>query len=110
MYCGPSSLLFVEYKYVKSLPKKDTTLIKHSLSPLQLQWLERINGPSCAALIIGVGDTAIILPSDFSANISKLKYIEQNLSRQAVAEWIYSTTHSGRAHEKGSTNSGKKLT
>lgn len=110
MYCGPSSLLFVEYKYVKSLPKKDTTLIKHSLSPLQLQWLERINGPSCAALIIGVGDTAIILPSDFSANISKLKYIEQNVSRQAVAEWIYSTTHSGRAHEKGSPTVSKKPT
>ena len=70
MYCGPSGLLFVEYKYIKLLPKRDDTLIRHSLSELQLQWLERINGPARAALVIGVEDTAIIIPSDFSTNIS----------------------------------------
>ena len=72
MYVGPKSLLFVEYKYVKELPKRDTTLVKHSLTPLQLQWLERINGPSRSALVIGVGNTALILVNDFSAHISKL--------------------------------------
>ena len=110
MYAGPAGVLFVEYKYVKSLPKRDDTIIRHSLSALQCAWLERMKHSTAVALVIGIEDTAIILERDFSANISKLKYIEQNLSRQAVAEWIYSTTHSGRAHEKRSTSSGKKLT
>ena len=102
MYCGPSGLLFVEYKYIKLLPKRADTLIRHSLSELQLQWLERINGPARAALVIGVEDTAIIIPSDFSTNISKLQYIEQNISRHDVAKWIYEVTHLGRAnHENG---------
>jgi len=110
MYCGPAGLLFVEYKYVKSLPKRDDTLIRHSLSELQIQWLERVNGPATAALVVGVEDTAVIIPRDFSTNISKLKYIEQSISRKDVAEWIYQTTHSGRAHEKTPPTSRKKST
>ena len=110
MYCGPAGLLFVEYKYVKTLPKRDNTLIRHSLSELQIQWLTRVNGPATSALIIGVEDTAIIIPRDFSTNISKLKYIEQSISRQDVAMWIYDITHSGRAHEKGPPSGRKKST
>ena len=110
-YIGPAGLLFVEYKYVKSLPKRDDTLIRHSLSELQLQWLNRVSGPATAALIIGVEDTALIIPSDFSANISKMNYIEENISRREVADWIYSVTHSGRANERRerTPSGGKKL-
>ena len=96
MYCGSKSLLFVEYKYVKELPKRDTTFLPHSLSPLQAQWLERINGPSTAALIIGVNDTAIIIPSDFSTNISRMRFQEEGVSRKDVAAWIYEVTVLGR--------------
>jgi hypothetical protein len=111
MYCGPSALLFVEYKYIKSLPKRNDTLIRHSLSELQIQWLNRINGPAQAALVIGIEQTALIIPSDFSTNISKLQYIEQNISRQDVAQWIYEVTHSGRAeHEQRTPPSSKKPT
>lgn len=92
MYCGPESLLFVEYKYVKELPKKETTLIKHSLTPLQLQWLERVNKPSIAALVVGVDDSAIILVDDFSSNISKLRFLTHCVSRKNVAKWIYEVT------------------
>jgi hypothetical protein len=95
MYVGPKGLLFVEYKYVKTLPKRDSTLIKHSLSELQLQWLQRVNGPAKSALIIGVEDSAIILDCDYSTNISKLHYIEQSVSRRDVAAYIYNVTHLG---------------
>lgn len=94
MYSGPKGLLFVEYKYVKSLPKKDTTSIKHSLSALQLQWLERMKVSANAALIVGVGDTCIILVDDFAANICKTKYIEGSISRKDAATFIYESTHS----------------
>lgn len=94
MYTGPKGLLFVEYKYVKSLPKRDTTSIKHSLSALQLQWLERMKVSAKAALIVGVGDTCIILVDDFAANICKTKYIEESISRKDAATFIYEVTHS----------------
>ena len=100
MYAGPAGVLFVEYKYVKSLPKKDTTVIRHSLSALQCAWLDRMKGSTNVALILGVGDTALIIVDDFSTNICKSKYVEQSIPRKQVAEWIYNQTHSGRAHEE----------
>jgi hypothetical protein len=100
MYAGPAGVLFVEYKYVKSLPKKDTTAIRHSLSALQCAWLERMKGSTNVALVLGVGDTALIIVDDFSANICKSTYVEQSIPRRQVAQWIYDTTHSGRANEK----------
>ena len=93
MYSGPAGLLFVEYKYVKELPKKATTSIKHSLSALQLQWLNRVNQPANAALIVGVADTCIIILDDFSSIICKNRYIEQSRSRKEAAEFIYNVTH-----------------
>jgi hypothetical protein len=99
MYCGPENLLFVEYKYVKELPKKDTTLLSHSLTPLQSQWLNRINGPSHAALIIGVDNAALILVDSFSTNISKQRFEAHAVSRKDVAQWIYEVTCLGRNPE-----------
>lgn len=93
MYCGPAGLLFVEYKYVKELPKKATTGINHSLSALQLQWLNRVNQPANAALIIGVADTCIIIQDDFSSIICKNRYIELCRTRKEAAKFIYNVTH-----------------
>lgn len=100
MYAGPAGVLFVEYKYVKSLPKKDTTVIRHSLSALQCAWLERMKVSTSVALILGVEDSALIIVDDFSANIYKSRYVEQSIPRKQVAKWIYDRTHSGRANEK----------
>jgi len=110
MYAGPAGVLFVEYKYVKTLPKRDDTVIKHSLSALQVAWLERMSQSTNVALVLGVANTAIILERDFSTNISKLQYIEQNISRQSVADWIYSITHAGTQDEEGSPTVSKKPT
>lgn len=109
MYAGPAGTLFVEYKYVKSLPKKDTTVIRHSLSALQCAWLERMKTSTPVALILGVEDTALIIVDDFSANIVKSAYLEQCIPRKQVAQWIYDAIYSGRAHEKNKriTTSGK---
>jgi hypothetical protein len=92
MYSGPSGVLFIEYKYVKSLPKRDTTPIRHSLAPLQIQWLERMKISAKSALIVGVEDTCIILVDDFSSNICKTRYIEESISRKSAADFIYHST------------------
>ena len=93
MYSGPSGVLFVEYKYVPKLPKKATTNIRHTLSPLQLQWLERMKTSANAALVVGVEDSCIILVDDFATNICKTRYLEEKQSRKEAANFIYQTTH-----------------
>ena len=108
MYAGPAGTLFVEYKYVKSLPKKDTTVIHHSLSALQCAWLQRMKPATSVALILGVEDTALIIVDDFSANIVKSAYLEQCIPRKQVAQWIYDVTYSGRDDEKDKRTTARR--
>jgi hypothetical protein len=54
-YAGPAGILFVEYKYVKKLPARNTTALKTTLSAQQALWLDRmVNCKQHAALVIGV--------------------------------------------------------
>lgn len=100
MYAGPAGVLFVEYKYVKQLPKRNDTIIRHSLSKLQADWLNRMKHSTKVALILGIEDTALIIVDDFSANISKMKYIEESRPRETVADWIYNQTHEGATYNE----------
>lgn len=99
-YSGPAGSLFVEYKYIKQLPKKNITMLKHSLSKLQEAWLERVYPATPVALILGVEDTALIILDDFSFGISKMHYIDACISRRDVAEWIFNLTHDGATYER----------
>jgi hypothetical protein len=101
MYSGPAGVLFVEYKYIQQLPKRDTTVLKTSLSLLQVQWLDRMAISAHAVLIIGAGNNnAIILSRDFSQKVSKLRFLKEAVSRPDVADYIYQHTHNaGRCYE-----------
>ena len=100
MYSGPAGVLFVEYKYIKTLPKRDSTILKTSLSPLQIQWLNRMKESATAALIMGVNTNAIILSSDFSQKISRMHFLANAVSRQEVADYIHQQTHNaGRCYD-----------
>lgn len=91
MYGGPSGILFAEYKYVPKLPIKDTTLIKTTLAPLQIAWLERMH--TCqqrAIVVIGVENKhAIILAKDFTANITKEYYTEHKVTINDLCSFIH---------------------
>lgn len=52
-YEGPKGFLWVEYKYIKTLPKRASTPIKIGLSALQTQWLNRAddNGIPCIVVV-----------------------------------------------------------
>jgi len=99
MYAGPAGVLFVEYKYIPKLPKKNTTVIRHSLSSLQCAWLERMKHSTNVALIVGSNSTGVIIQDDFSRNMCKYNYIEENVTKGEIAQWIYNITFSGRANE-----------
>jgi hypothetical protein len=113
MYSGSSGVLFVEYKYIKTLPKRDSTILKTSLSPLQVQWLNRMKESATAALVIGVNSNAIILNGDFSQKISKLRFLKNAVSRQEVADYICQQTHNaGRCYDilRATAHCSRKLT
>ena len=91
MYGGPSGILFVEYKYVKQLPVRNTTLIKTSLAPLQIQWLQRMT--DCgqrAAVVIGVEKHAIVLVKDWTANITREYYAKNKITLGHLQKWLIS--------------------
>lgn len=88
LYAGSKSILFIEYKYIKKLPAKDTTLIKTSLSPLQIIWLERMNQSASSALIIGSPDNIYITTSDFANPICKSEFMKHKTSIDDVITFI----------------------
>ena len=92
MYGGPSGILFAEYKYVPKLPARDSTLIKTTLAPLQIQWLNRmISCNQKACVIVGIEKHALILlANSFTTNITKRYYIEHRVSISQLRDWICS--------------------
>lgn len=61
-YCGTRSDLWIEYKFIKALPKRDKTKITIDLSQLQIDWLshlDRCNRP--VWVIVGAPKQAVIL-------------------------------------------------
>ena len=103
MYCGPSGLLFVEYKYIKKLPERETTAIKTSLSVQQLAWLERISEPAIAALVIGCENSCLLLVNEYNRNLYKADFINQKLTRKEIAAWISSTVLGEDANDNQTT-------
>ena len=102
MYGGPSGILFAEYKYVPKLPVKDSTLIKTTLAPLQIQWLNRmVDCGQIAAVIVGIEKHALILlANNFTANITKRYYIENRITIPQLCGWISSqVSPGGLGHE-----------
>lgn len=89
-YAGPASTLFVEYKYVKSLPKQNNTVVRTCLTPQQKHWLDTLHTlGQPVALIIGIGDQALVLlDKKWNSNISRTGFIKEAIPRNHVAPWI----------------------
>ena len=102
MYGGPSGILFAEYKYVPKVPVRDSTLIKTTLAPLQIQWLNRmVDCGQTAAVIVGIEKHALILLVDsFTANITKRYYMEHRITIPQLCDWIsLQVSPGGLGHE-----------
>ena len=97
MYAGPSDILFVEYKYVPKLPKRDTTKIRTTLSAQQVLWLNKMDdfGKKVAVVVGGTADTNVILTNKCcEAPLKKSVYIDRAVSRKDVAAYIQKTCQS----------------
>lgn len=89
-YLGPKGPLWVEYKYVKALPKRETTPISTCLTEGQKIWLNNLH--ECkqpCALIIGHEQRAVILVNGaWNNDVYRHRFILSTVSRIGVADWI----------------------
>ena len=82
-YSGPVSDLWVEYKYVKTLPKNG---VKPNLSPLQEKWLkDRHSEGRNVAVIVGSPDGCLIYTN---LEWTKHKSLDHIITKQDVIDFI----------------------
>lgn len=109
MYAGPACLLFVEYKFIKNLPKRKQTPIKTGLSALQEQWLQKMFGYKVVVMVI-IGSSqgvAIVSEPPFGKLLTHNDFYA--ITAKDVADSIDATV---QGYENGLfkiTNSGAKL-
>ena len=64
-YSGPAGHCFVEYKYKKELPKRDTTPINFNLSAQQELWLTERSKQGVPCYVALAVDNLIVLTQNF---------------------------------------------
>jgi len=99
--------LWVEYKFIKTLPKRQTTRIVPNLSQQQLMWMqESVQANELAAVIIGCEDLkhkrqvcGVVLtdPDEWVNGITAEQFAERAkaLNYEAIAQFITNTTKTG---------------
>ncbi len=89
-YSGTNGDMWIEYKYLKSLPKRASTQIIPDLRPLQKKWLNErhIEGRSVHVAIGSPDGVSLLLPSEWETGISCEEFKDRALSRDAFAKWI----------------------
>ena len=91
-YYSDSRDMWIEYKYLKALPKRATTRIEPGLSELQKDWLrERHAQGRNVAVIIGSPDGSMILPGiTWDATINQADFISSAVDKSQVVAYIKS--------------------
>lgn len=84
------TIVFNEVKYLKSLPAKDTTIIKPKLSVQQHLWLDMLTKMGVHALVtIGYGSKGVILDyTNDQIGISKRDFVSKLMTYQEMADYI----------------------
>ena len=89
-YLGPTSDLWIEYKYMKLLPIRPDTKLNTSFSELQRLWLDDLHrcGRPCA-LVIGHGRRAVVLQQgSWNSDITLDYFLKNSISRKELIGWI----------------------
>lgn len=89
-YYSGASDMWIEYKFLKSLPKRVGTKIDPGLSPLQRKWLrDRHAEGRKVSVIVGSPEGSLILPGiDWDKEISKADFISYAVDKAAVVAYI----------------------
>lgn len=88
-YSGHTDM-WIEYKYIKSLPKRDSTVIVPGLSQLQKDWLRaRHQEGRKVCVIVGSPDGSLILPGvSWEELISSADFKSSMVDKNSVVAYI----------------------
>jgi hypothetical protein len=89
-YSGTNGDLWVEYKYLKSLPKRASTQVVPDLRPLQKQWLRdrHLEGRNVAVVIGSPSDSIYLRFPEWESGVSCEEFRDRSLTKQEIANWI----------------------
>lgn len=92
-YLGAKGPLWVEYKYLKALPKRELSPVRTCLTEGQKIWLndlERCKQP--CALVIGHENRAVILQHGrWNTDVTRHCFVHNTVSRLQLVDWIHNT-------------------
>lgn len=91
-YYSGSSDMWVEYKYLKALPKRPGTKVTLGLSQLQQQWLrDRHREGRNVCVIVGTPEASLILPGvEWDTDIISADFISSAVDKPGVVAYIES--------------------
>lgn len=90
-YCDQGQVLFVEYKYVPKLPKREKTILSPKLSGNQELWLtQRYSQNVPVAVVLGTPIGSVMFVNcSWEQGISLAKLKEISLSSKGIANIIH---------------------
>tara|TARA_R110001632_G_scaffold49277_1_gene123584 strand:- start:1606 stop:1995 length:390 start_codon:yes stop_codon:yes gene_type:complete len=94
LYAGPSGILFIEYKWLKSLPKRESTFINLGLSQLQINWLDKFHSYNQnVAVAVGYSEGVLLFTNkDWTKDINVANIRKYRLSRKDYISFIMKAT------------------
>jgi hypothetical protein len=87
--------MWIEYKYMKALPKRPNTPLDLGLSALQQDWLaDRHNQGRRIAVIIGSPNCNIVLPAlEWRRTITCADFLSSSVDKRAVVDYIVNSVN-----------------
>jgi hypothetical protein len=96
-YSGNKGDLWIEYKYLRELPKRSTTAIRTTLSAQQQLWLaDRHREGRRVALVIGspAGCLVLTTPDAWNQDLTRDDFIRSAIEKTRLVSYIVETTTS----------------
>lgn len=99
-YSGCAGDLWIEYKYVKALPKRPDTMVLIDLSELQKQWHRRRHAHGRrVAVVVGSPTGAVLFEGlSWEKGIRSADFIRTAVAKDAIASYILSVTEGAGIH------------
>ena len=96
-YSGVKADMWIEYKFIQSIPARDSTMIIPDLSKLQLDWLKgRYNEGRNVSVLIGSPKGGVTINRvEWERGLSTKEFKERLCSRKEIASQIYLITTGG---------------
>ena len=94
-YSGAGGDLWVEYKYLRSMPERAPIRVYDMISPLQMRWLnERYDEGRHVVVILGVPYFAWLYKDRAwqSLDVTRMQILARGLDRKGVAAYIKEST------------------